>query len=81
MRNERVECTIQPPVVTVHVCPHRTSTSWFTPALVRGRWRQNSLEETLMLPESSPSLLVALQMTVRLALGTMLMLWVALPLA
>lgn len=51
------------------------------PALVRGRRRQNSLEETLMLLESSPSLLLTLQVTLRLALGTMLMLWVALPLA
>lgn len=51
------------------------------PALARGRWRQNSPEETLMLLASSPSLLLTLQVTVRLALGTRLMLWVALPLA
>lgn len=41
---------------------------------------RNLLEDTLMVLESSPSLLVTVQVTVRFTLGMTVMLWVALPL-
>lgn len=41
---------------------------------------ENLPEDTLMVLESSPSLLLTLQVTVRLTLGVTVILWVALPL-
>lgn len=41
---------------------------------------KNLPEDTLMVFESSPSLLLTLQVTVRFTLGIMVILWVALPL-
>lgn len=40
----------------------------------------NLLEDTLMVLESSPSLLLTLQVTVRFSLGITVIVWVALPL-
>lgn len=55
----------------------RRSTAFITQDLLHS-WR-NLLEDTLMVLESSPSLLLTVQVTLRFTLGTTLILWVALP--